>query len=64
MIGDVNLFLKGSPEDDDDELEVEVEIMIAGESPAAPHPHKDDPQSLLILRRTNVTIITAATRDP
>lgn len=30
MIGDVNLFLKGSP-GEDDEFEVEVEIMIAGE---------------------------------
>ena len=30
MIGDVNLFLKGSPEDP--EFEVEVEIMIAGVS--------------------------------
>lgn len=29
MIGDVNLFLKGSPEEED--FEVEVEIMIAGE---------------------------------
>lgn len=31
MIGDVNLFLKGVPEDP--EFEVEVEIMIAGEQP-------------------------------
>ena len=31
MIGDVNLFFKGSPAEDDDEFEVEVEIMIAGE---------------------------------
>lgn len=31
MIGDVNLFLKGSRDDPDDEFEVEVEIMIAGE---------------------------------
>lgn len=28
MVGDVNLFLKGSPEDED--FEVEAEIMIAG----------------------------------
>lgn len=35
MIGDVNLFFKGSPEDDDDEFEVEVEIMIAGAYPPA-----------------------------
>jgi hypothetical protein len=31
MIGDVNLFLKGSPEDED--FEVEAEIMIAGRVP-------------------------------
>lgn len=28
MVGDVNLFLKGTPADED--FEVEVEIMIAG----------------------------------
>jgi hypothetical protein len=28
MVGDINLFLKGQPEDD--EFEAEVEIMIAG----------------------------------
>lgn len=32
MIGDVNLFLKGSPDDPEGEFEVEVEIMIAGGS--------------------------------
>jgi hypothetical protein len=30
MVGDVNIFLKGSPSDED--FEVEVEIMIAGSS--------------------------------
>ena len=30
MIGDVNIFLKGAPEDED--FEAEAEIMIAGES--------------------------------
>ena len=29
MVGDVNLFFKGTPDDED--CEVEVEIMIAGE---------------------------------
>ena len=33
MIGDVNLFLKGTPGDAEDEFEVEAEIMIAGEEP-------------------------------
>lgn len=34
MIGDVNIFFKGTPLDEEDVFEAEVEIMIAG-----PHPN-------------------------